>query len=260
MSLRWSHGGNKWMRTGLPIQTWLRNVGDQIRRAGPPLGAMALLTTAAVVGIAGLSRVTGAPIANLVRDPAVVNDAPVYNGILSNVGILLWTAAGALCFFVMALAKRAGRIDLVRFFLCSGLFSTLLALDDLFMLHETVGPALTELPEKVLSIAYPLAILVYLAVFARVILQTEWMILFAALACLGISETMDWFMRYSSVETIVEDGLKFAGILCWLDYFARTAMTMCAQAVDCGNLTRPDNEPAHSWQLPRGGLTAHPKK
>ena len=68
-----------------------------------------------------------------------------YRGALSNIGILLWWTSTSICAFA-AFLLRTATADLSRkrlgtaFLVYLSVFTGLLALDDLFMLHEEVLP------------------------------------------------------------------------------------------------------------------------
>ena len=183
----------------------------------------------ALTGIAGvlvLSARSHRPMSYMTRDPAATTDAEFYLGFLSNLGIMLWSAAAAVCLFtaVVLHRRRAQRQSL--FLLVSGLFSLVLVLDDAFMLHEEVLPGRLHVPQLAVYAGYAILISGYLVFFARDILRTDYLLLATALSFLGLSMGMDEFLPFNDLETMIEDGMKFSGIVFWTSYHVHAASGM----------------------------------
>lgn len=192
------------------------------------------------------------PIAYLTRDPAdlirfypITNfpfyidgivKLPFYLGALSYLGILLWGATIAVCFFCFSILRKTDRKGPVRlFFLLASGISTLLLLDDLFRLHEIVFPVYLHLHGYTLYAAYIVMIAFLLIRYRTVILNTDYLLLLFALACLGFSMSgdviTDMFFSNISGATLLEDGAKFTGIVSWLLYFARVSRHYVMQLI-----------------------------
>jgi hypothetical protein len=178
------------------------------------------LAAAGSLAVLVLHRATGAPYAQLTRDPASTFLARPYVGFLSNAGVMLWVAA-ATTGLLAGWATR-GRSALAPYLLAIGLLTALLAVDDLWLLHEDVLPAL-GVPERVAVSAYGIYVLALFAVFRRAALRTDLLPAALALACLGLSAWMDQELPFADLETLLEDVAKFAGIAFWLTYALRTA-------------------------------------
>lgn len=164
------------------------------------------------------------PITNLTRDPAAITGESPFLGGLSYVGVLMWCAATAICLFCFAvLQKKNVRGDLPSFFLFGGLFTLILLLDDLYLLHELVFPVYLNIPEKLTFLIYGLMALGYLVRFRKLILQTDFIVLALALGFFGSSIIVDLL---DLVPTSIEDGLKILGIVGWFGYFSRTGFQM----------------------------------
>ena len=180
-----------------------------------------------IVGVYALSQIKGMPLSDLTRDPAAVTDTSVYIGILSTLGILLWSATTAICLFAAALLSRDRRHRQASWFLlCSGLLCLLLTFDDALLLHERVFPYLLNIPQFGVVVGYALIVGVYLLYFVRRILTTDYLLLLLALLFLSSSAAMDQFLsvsKWGGLETFFEDSLKFIGIVFWLAYFAHAA-------------------------------------
>lgn len=201
-------------------------IAEQIGRAWR---LILLGAAAALVGIAGvlvLSKITHKPMSYMTRDPAATTDADFYIGFLSSIGIMLWAATAAVCLFA-AVVLRRWRVQRHSLFLfASGLLSLILVLDDAFMLHEEVMQRYFHIPQLAVYAGYAILVPGYLAFFARDILRTDYILLIIALSFLGLSMGMDAFLPFSDIETIVEDGLKFAGIVFWISYYVHVASGM----------------------------------
>ncbi|RPJ52155.1 MAG: hypothetical protein EHM21_00930 [Chloroflexi bacterium] len=163
------------------------------------------------------------PVSDFTRDPAVLADAPFYTGLLSNLGVILWSCAAMAC-FVGSILLRGDRHK-ARFLLVSGLGSLYLALDDLLMMHETVFPDYLQIDEKYVFMSYfILAGLFAIYFFKLILFETDFPILAAAVALFAISLIIDRYVPFSDVQTFVEDSSKLAGIALWMTYFARTSV------------------------------------
>ncbi len=203
----------------------LRSASASGHAALPP--ALAALRTAApawtgVLALLGLAvlaeRVYGVPFAKLARDPLAGAGAS-YTGLLSNVGVLLWSGAATACLFSGAvLGRGTGDAALRRFLLCSGLLTCMLLADDLFLLHEELLPGWTGVPEKAVLAGYGALTLFWLVRFRGVALRTEPALLALALGCFAVSVLADARDREN---LLLEDGAKLLGIATWLVYFAR---------------------------------------
>jgi hypothetical protein len=174
--------------------------------------------TLAILLLAALQ--TRIPTAFLVRDPAQLAKYPVYVGLLSNVGVLLWCACAAIYLYS---ATLAGQREVARFFLGAGLVTAMLGLDDFFILHEEVLPATLGVAEEAVLAAYGLAMLAFLGRFARLILRTEFLLLGLTFGFMGGSIVLDGGVFNQGLNYLLDDGLKLLGIVGWLAYYVRTA-------------------------------------
>ncbi len=196
-------------------------------RPGKNLVLVLVLGLMGPIGTLAFAVVTSTPVSYLVRDPAAVFGSGPHIGALSTIGVALWSAAATVCLFTSWVTKGEGS----RFFLWSGLFSLLLMLDDALMLHEFVVPYILPLPrlaaELAVLLSYFLALAAYLRRFVPYILGTDYVYLGAALLAFATSVLIDaaGSTFLSDIESLVllEDALKFVGIVLWLCYFLITA-------------------------------------
>lgn len=173
------------------------------------------------------------PFGDMTRDPGTVT-GNIFIGTLSYLGIMLWAATAAICFISAGLLQKIPSAS--RFFLASGLFTSLLALDDAFMIHEELIPRLLrglipilfDTNEWPMYIVYLIIMLAYFILFHRYILtKTSFPILVLALCFLGGSLLFDVFLvsfPSPALQPLFEDGIKFMGITLWLYYFFVTAI------------------------------------
>jgi hypothetical protein len=203
----------------------------QFFRLRPTLVAICIMA-ALVLGIVVTFQLWGnVPIPYLTRDVTAVADVPSYIGLLSNLGIVLWSASAALCFFSGVMTKNSDRVNSI-FFHCSGGLTMLLLLDDLFLIHEN-APSLIGIAEEILYGIYGMLILLYVVTFRHYILQTDYLLLIFAMGLFGFSLAFDFLhiatlLPYDALTYLLEDGAKFVGIAFWLAYFAHTSARVLA--------------------------------
>src|SRR5262245_59972388 len=98
--------------------------------------AMLLLGVAVMASLA-----MGVPLVNFFSDPLGLTYSNPLLGVISNIGILLWSASAAVCLFTYLIVRGRRQDREVRlFFLLFGLLTLVLMLDDLFQFHEEVFP------------------------------------------------------------------------------------------------------------------------
>ena len=179
-----------------------------------------------LAAVAIFMRVNHQKMSVVLNDPASITGTPFYYGFISNLGVLLWTAAAAICLFSSFLLPASNRKE--RTFLCvSGIFTVFLLLDDLLMLHEAVFPNYLHISGAVYAFFYFLLLGTYLVFFTKTILKTDFILLAMALflfvISIGFDLTHDRGLMKFTGEMFLEDGSKFIGITVWLAYFARTS-------------------------------------
>lgn len=160
------------------------------------------------------------------QDPLALTKGKPYFGLLSNIGILFWCATTTACLFVSTLVQKNR-----RFFIMSGLFTLLLLLDDLFLLHEEVLPQGFGIRQRYVLLVYLMITLLYLTGFRIFIRRHYPAIIIGALAFFGLSLAEDLlFLAPEDWHYLVEDGAKLFGIITWFNYFllvCREEVTPC---------------------------------
>ena len=188
----------------------------------PLLIAYALAFAVLCVPVAG-KLVWGVPPEDMLRDPAQVLDAPLYTGIISNLGLVLWGAAAGVCFLMSAVRHESRAL-----WTWAGVISTMLLVDDGLMIHETVGEHATE---YLLYALYAGAMLYYLLRFRAELLRAEPLWLIAAFAWFAASLGIDALDGVVDIPALWlwEDGAKLFGITSWLLFHADLAASFVAQ-------------------------------
>ncbi|MFI5236318.1 MAG: hypothetical protein ACHQLA_00090 [Ignavibacteriales bacterium] len=188
-----------------------------------------LISITVMAGLLILGQITGITLRSLTIDPADIDLRPAYIGMLSHFGIMLWSATAAICFFATKLINRS--VEASRFLLVSGIVCSVLLFDDALLLHDRVFPVVFKIPETLVYLCYIGLILAYFFRFIHTIRMTEYRLLFIASSLFCISILMDSILPLTSIETFIEDGLKFTGILFWSAYFISTASSWVSNHV-----------------------------
>lgn len=172
-----------------------------------------------------VARLTGNPVWKLSTDPADVEQYPLYIGMLSNWGVILWTAAATICLFSAVILKHQKAPDgTFNFLAVSGIFSLTLGLDDLYMMHDRLLPKLFHISEIFFYILYFLSLLIYLGYFASQILKYNYILLMISLLLFIVSRPAFILFRRFGIFTNLADMFKYFGIVFWLAFFYRTAL------------------------------------
>lgn len=163
------------------------------------------------------------------REPATLYKFHPFAGFLSNLGSLIWCSAAAICLFSSEILRRTeGRRERFWFLVCSALLTLALLFDDALLLHEYFAPRHFGIPEEVVYVFLGTITAIYLLVFRRLILRTEYLVLGVALGYFAVSVAIDavlekWLWRIGEWVYLVEDGAKFLGLVSWCLYYARTS-------------------------------------
>lgn len=168
----------------------------------------------------------------LTRDVVALGDLPFFAGLTSQIGGMLWSATLAVCVFTLFLLHRQKEnVSAKRFLFQAAILTSILLLDDIFLVHEDIGPDYLNISEKKIVITYLLITLVFLFWNRSEILSSDYLILGMALGMFAMSifldaADLDNYENYSvifseQVQIFLEDGFKFVGIATWLVYFTQ---------------------------------------
>ncbi len=189
-----------------------------------------LFDLAVITGVYLLGTLRQIPLGEITRDPAATTHH-IFIGMMTYLCIILWSVTAAFCFFGSYLLYEIR--DKFKFLFISALFTTVLTLDDAFVLHEEIIPRLLHVHEIYVYLGYVLLIVLYLVFFLRFIYKNTSYVLFAlALGFFGASIISDAFfdtLPTLALQPLVEDGLKLIGITLWLVYFSLTVASFSKQ-------------------------------
>jgi hypothetical protein len=212
----------------------------------------------AILAVAAVQQ--SIPIERLFRDTiAVAEEYPgcchVYDGMISNIGILIWWATAVLCgFATIVLFTLSQCRKLVLPLAAASMLSAVLALDDLFMLHESVLPY-AGLPQYLTFLIYGALVTIYVALGWRAIFAEAPGLLLLAVAMLAASASVDvladnrlgfistWLHDNPRTELLLDDGFKFLGLGFWfcLHFMAATkALSSKLQPISAARLGAGD--------------------
>lgn len=144
-------------------------------------------------------------------------------GFVSMLGVMLWamTAATGLFAAVHLLATGFGGA-VFRFALTAGLFNGWMALDDAFLVHETVMPSL-GVPQNAVLMAYAGLAAAYFVSNRKVMLAGDVWLLIMGGTALATSVAVDTlFHSLDPRLVLLEDSAKFFGIFCWTAFHIST--------------------------------------
>ena len=196
----------------------------QLERNLSWIGFTLVVSTSLIALTVFLHLITGTGYGELTRDPTAIGQLPAYYGFLSQIGIFFWSASAAVCLFcLLVLSDRKSDTNLKCFLLVSASLTSVLGLDDVFTLHESVFPDL-GVPQTLVLSGYVVFTVIYLARFYSVILETEYALLVMALFFFAVSVTLDVWEPRGIDRYIFEDGAKLIGQVSWSAYFFRAGI------------------------------------
>ena len=169
---------------------------------------------------------------DLFLSPANLTGAPWYTGALSNLGIFVWTLGVAFASAGAWVARRAGRPDAAKFLTVGACATVILVFDDIFAIHSSVFNDIPGLPKSVAQLIIVAPTLYWAMRYLGDIRRTRFVVLFAGFASLAGSVLVDLSGLFQGeTALLIEDGLKFLGILAWSQYFAMTARDIAASSI-----------------------------
>lgn len=173
------------------------------------------------------------------RDPSAVAEMHPFVGLVSNLGIIFWTSSTVICLFCGLIIRCfSDQKKLSSFLIFSGFITLLLMLDDFFQLHEVIYKCYFGIDEIFVFIAYIVLMLSDLLIFKRIILKTDYLILFSSVFFFGSSLIIDHFQHQinsllgSEIRILLEDGSKLFGIVGWFGYFARCVFVAFRETIN----------------------------
>lgn len=181
-----------------------------MRTRAPLIGAL-VLGVAVIAAVALAAHLTGRTHGFFTRDLRVLSaeagaGLPFYAGALSTLTCLVWAAAGAVALAAACVVQRRA------WWVAMGLLLLALALDDAYMLHETVGPS-KGVDEIWFYVAYALTAAALFVPVLRGRLGTATTPVVVGFLLLGASIVADVTL---ADQYLMEDGIKFLGAMALL--------------------------------------------
>lgn len=228
-----------------PVQLHpLRDQIHLIRKLFWTLG-VPLLGVFVGIGLVALQTTTHT-VADFTRDVTTLAGLPFYAGALSTLGLLLWSAAVAVCFFTYSLLRPKTDAPIVRYIGFGGGLTMLLLIDDAYLLHEQVFPGYLGVPQEAVVVAYPVLALLFAWSYRHVLAQTHYLLFLLSVTAFAGSIGADFviylFLPETGVLMLVEDGSKLVGIVGWTVYFSHTCRVALAERLWEGEIERSARE------------------
>tara|TARA_B100001250_G_C19767744_1_gene775586 strand:+ start:530 stop:1138 length:609 start_codon:yes stop_codon:yes gene_type:complete len=174
------------------------------------------------VSIIGLSSSFGIESILVIRDLAQTCGYPIGVGLISNLGILMWSASASVALFT-SLSGLIEKNENSNFLLLGGILSLILCLDDFFLLHDKyIGP-------DFLYITYSIIGIYMLIKFRKIIINIEFSTFIISVCSLALSILFDTYIqgmfpgKYINVQ-LLEEGFKFIGIVCWMNFWWKASI------------------------------------
>lgn len=181
-----------------------------------------LIAIFALIGAYLFSKKFNIPFEQMTADPMMTFDGHPFIGIISNIGILFWCTTASVCFFAGIFLKNINKDKEGLFLISNGVITSLLLLDDFFMLHEYVFHSFQTL----IYIIYSAGLLWYCLRFIKMLFNTNYILLGLAFFLLGSSVFTDLAFKNEGMQFLIEDSFKFLGITTWMLYFTSTSFNM----------------------------------
>jgi len=211
-----------------------RAVRAQIPSATPLLAAW--VVAGSVLAVVAAQR--SIALETLFLDAAYLAGEPWYTGVLSNLGVLGWTAATVAALGGGWVASQTGRPSAAQFLRAAALVSVVLLADDLFQLHADLM-AFTGLPKGIRQLLVVAPAAVWLVRYTSEIARTRWVVLVGALGGFALSLLVDVLAPRNSIAGLfAEDSAKLLGVLAWAQYMILTSVDIVRSTIrDAAHLT-----------------------
>ncbi len=208
----------------------LRSFLEELKGSFPIVMVLCFPALLVLGAVAIAALVYKVPIPDMTQDMMAIAHLPPLTSVLSNLGVLVWAWAAAICLFSASILRHVAKDRSASFLFYGGLITSYLLFDDFFQFHDDLAQNVFHINELVVVGLLGVAVLTYLVTFASYIRQTRYVVLGVALGFLGLSDGADMLAdplldRLGQWEFFFEDGTKWLGIVFWFGYFAHTART-----------------------------------
>lgn len=179
-------------------------------------GAALMLAAILLGGAYYVAAVTGNPIGMLLRDANAIAEQPQYFGAIDYAEVMLMTGAASIALFTATLKRDRS----ILFLALGGTLSMLLALDNLYMLHESAWRF--HLNEQVIFGCYGLLLALTVLTNFRRFLQTPFVLLGIGTGLFAAAVLADAIPPgILPLPRGFEDSLELVGTCFWSAYFVK---------------------------------------
>jgi hypothetical protein len=195
--------------------------------SGAPMRRTAALGIALAVVATGLLLVAAVgrrPLLYVTRDPQATTFERWFLGFFSNVGNALWWSAAGIAIVTALVLYATHRAEPGRFMLATALITLVLAIDDMFGVHDQWAYE-EHIPKQLFFVAYGALAAGLFWRFRRELSRTWLTPLVLAVALYVCSSIFDGLSgdSDSDLRYLAEDGVKLLGVVCWAAWVAHTA-------------------------------------
>ncbi len=206
-----------------------RRAGRGSRQALVPLFVSWTAASVLLLVVALQSRV---PLDELFLDASQVGGQHWYAGLMTSLGVLMWTVAVCGCVVTSFVTKLGDRTKAAVAFRSAAFVFGLLLLDDLFLLHSNLFPSVTGLPKIAFLAAEAALAWLWLVPALPELRRTRWELLAAAAVGFAISLVVDFFFNgRGDLWLLAEDGTKFLGVVALATWSSMTAADVMRSVV-----------------------------
>lgn len=194
-----------------------KTIFSNILSSKKPMVIFLLPALILLLGVAVSAYISKIPISQFTRDPLAITKGQPYFGLISNAGVMLWSFSCAISLFSYLVIKdKVESKKILNAIILGGLISSILLLDDLFMLHEIFYPIFFGLKEKVILMIYGAIFIYYLVKHKNLIIENNVAFIILTMMFWGLSILVDSIPKTRIPwHHLFEDGFKFLGVVCW---------------------------------------------
>lgn len=196
----------------------------------------------------------------LFMDPVARLGGHFYTGAGSHLGVLVAVAAASVAFYSALLMRAADRRRLTSFLIAAGLFTLYLAMDDLFLVHEEVLPAILNVDQSLILMMYGVVFAGFAWRYRHELLGHDRLLLGAAIMFVAFSIVLDIFDENGVTfrgEFMLEEGTKLMAIVGWAAFLMRRSF-FAMRGEEVSLSARHAVTPEGAERMSRGSA-AHPR-
>lgn len=207
------------------IQMIIKKTLEQLRLHLFTVLKWVILPFALMIIVFWIGKSNGVEVSDLTRDTAAILHGHPYDGMISMIGLFLWSASASICLLTYSIIKSGSSV-MKGIFLYGGALSLFLGLDDCFQLHEEVFIHAFPFAEKLFYLVYIGSIVGYFFRFKNDLFNTKFLFWIGAMSLFLVSMVLDNVDPFVSHQVYYEDCCKFAGIFLWFMFYANTAYSV----------------------------------